>query len=343
MPKILIFFQSSIEFGEIMKIIKQSKPNSCKIIVTGNKNLFLFFKKLRLEKKFGIEVYNFCALSLKNPLNFFLMFYKYHYSQNIKKLKKINFSKAYFFNEHEDFVAPIFLSKCNIKKIVRIMVYEGKNYKKYQKKMPLINQKKLNFFFKVKFFVYRLLQRDKNIKIILQKNKLYQLIYFHLKKKISYQIPSNHKMTFLKLKKKNYSPSVLYIDSNDEKIGGKKFILLTNQMLNQIESKGYNVIIKKHTNESLSKSLAGHKNREYLLDPIPIEIYDLSKIKIVVGLRSSAIATVGNNYPHIKCISTAKIILDSNKFDKISIELNLISKKKKIFFPKNISDIIKKI
>ena len=43
------------------------------------------------------------------------MFFNCHFSQSSKILKTI-FNDAFYFNQHEDFIAPIFLSNCKIKK-----------------------------------------------------------------------------------------------------------------------------------------------------------------------------------------------------------------------------------
>jgi hypothetical protein len=342
--KILIFFQSSIEIVDIINLIKKNKYDSCVVIVTGNKKLLFSIEKLKLKKKFGVEIYNFCSKSIKNPFNIFYMFFKYHFSTNSKIISKYNFSEAYFFNQHEDFVAPIFLSRCKIDKIIQIMVYEGKGYKKMKKKFPLKNQKKINFFYKSKFLIYKFLQKDKNIKISLQKNKFYKLIYFKLVgKKIYTQLPSPKKVTSMKLNLKkniNIKKILLYIDSNDEALASsKKFSLVTKKILNIFEDQGYYIIVKKHLREKLSKSLIGYKNRHYMLDPIPLELYDLNKVKLTIGLTSAGIAKVADKYPRIKCVSTAKLILNKKTSKRIVTELNLISPKNKLYYLETISDI----
>jgi hypothetical protein len=342
--KNLIFFQSSIELVDIINLVKRHDYATCIILVTGDEKLLFSIKKLNLRKKYGVEIYNFCTMSIKNPLNIFYMYFKYHLSSNSKLISKYNFRKAYYFNQHEDFVAPIFLSRSNIEKIIQIMVYEGKGYKKMKKQFPLRNQSKLNFFYKCKFVIYKFLQRDKNIRISLQKNRFYKLIHFKLVgKKIYYQLPSTKKFTSVKLninKNKKIKKFLLYVDSNDESVASnKKFSQITNKILNLIESQGYHIIIKKHLRVKLSKSLIGYKNRDYILEPIPLELYDLNKIKLIMGLTSAAIAKAAQKYPKIKCILTTKLILNKEISKKIVTELNLISQKNKLYFLKNISDI----
>tara|TARA_B110000483_G_C18118691_1_gene512679 strand:- start:572 stop:1399 length:828 start_codon:yes stop_codon:yes gene_type:complete len=273
------------------------------------------------------------------------MFFQYNFSKNFRSILKYNFDEAFCFNLHEDFVAPIFLSKCNIKKIIHLMVYEGKNYKKNAKNFPFKNQRKINLLYKLKFIIFKFLQNDSNIEPILQKNKYYQLIYFNLtKKKIYNYFQFKKKITFFKVPtKKKYikNKKILFLDSNAESRFGIKFKLVTEKILNLLEIKGYHVVIKKHLQQNLSKSLEEYSNRTYITDPIPIELYDLNQIKFVLGLESAAIAQVADKYPLIKCISTAKLILSKKHAEKTIMQLNLMSLKNKIYFLKNISDIKK--
>jgi len=345
--KILIFFQSSIELVAIFNLMHKNRQNSYVILVTGNNKLLYVLQKLNLEKKFKVKIFNFCARSLKNPLNILYMFFQYNLGKNFRSILKYNFDEAFIFNLHEDFVAPIFLSKCKIKKITKLMVYEGKKYKKYEKNFPFKNLKKINLIYRIKFFIFKFLQNDTNIKLRLQKNKYYQLIYFDLfGKKIYNRFPSQKKIIFFKIfteKKYKKKKKILYIDSNEESRIGLKFKLITKKILYLLESKDYHVVIKKHLRENLSKSLSGYRNRTYITDPIPIELYDLNKIKIVISLESAAIAQVADKYPSTKCISTAKLILSKKYAEKTIKFLNLISLKNKICFLNKISYIKKLI
>ena len=339
--KVLILYQSSIELSIIINLIKNYSHNTCVIIVTGGNQLMLALKKSNLKKKYKVQIYDFSSLSLKNPINLFFMFYQYHISKVSKKIMNYNFNEAFFFNQHEDFVAPIFLSKCNIKKITQIVVYWNKIYRKIKKKIPYKNQKKISFFLSFKFMILKFLLNNKNIMISLQKNKFEKLTHYKIRKKINIQFPSINKNSYFKLslKKKN-KKTLLYIDSNEEPMEPQKFKVITNEIFKVLEIKGYNIIIKKHLNLKLSKSLIGNEKREYMLDPIPLELYDLKKIKLVMGLSSAAIGKVAEKYTDIKCISTAKMILNKKKAEKTIADLNLISPKNKPYFPTNLSDII---
>jgi len=111
------------------------------------------------------------------------MYFRFHLSKDSKSILKYNFDKAYIFSQHEDFVAPIFLSKCKIKKIYQIMIYEGKNYKRLLKKFTFKDQKKIDLRIKFKFIILKFLQNDKRITLSLQKNKFYSFIHFKVLEK----------------------------------------------------------------------------------------------------------------------------------------------------------------
>jgi hypothetical protein len=339
--KVLILYQSSIELSIIINLIKNYSLNTCVIIVTGGNQLLLALKKLNLKKKYKVEIYDFSSTSLKNPINLFFMFYEYHISKVSKKIMNYNFNDAFFFSQHEDFVAPIFLSKCNIKKITQIVVYWNKSCIKIKKKFPYKNQKKISFFLSFKFMILKFLLNNKNIIITLQKNKFQELTYYKIRKKINIRFPSINKNSYFKLssKKKN-KKTLLYIDSNEEPMEPQKFKVITNEIFKVLEIKGYNIIIKKHLRVKLSKSLIGNYKREYMLDPIPLELYDLKKIKLVMGLSSAAVGKVAENNADINCFSTEKMIFNKKKAEKTITELNLISPKNKLYYPTNLSDII---
>ena len=102
------------------------------------------------------------------------------------------------------------------------MVYEGQNYKMIQKKYPLKNQKKINFFIKCKLIIFRLIQNNKSIQVSYQKNKFYKLIHFKLiGKKIERILPKTTKIAPFKLNiSKNLLKQklLLYMNSTMKKI-----------------------------------------------------------------------------------------------------------------------------
>ena len=294
-----------------------------------------------------MKIYNFCSSSLKNPLNILKMYFRFHLSEDSKSILKYNFDKAYVFSQHEDFVAPIFLSKCKIKKIYQIMIYEGKNYKRLLKKFPFKDQKKINLRIKFKFIILKLLQNDKKIKLSLQKNKLYTFIHFKvIEKKIKFLPPSLCKITILDLlSKKNLSKKkiILFIDSNEEKVVGSRYSVVTNKILKLASSLKYHIVVKKHVRENLSKSVNWYTDWDYLVEPLPIELYDLKKVRIVLGMASAALATIANKYPKLKCVSTAKLIQNNKSAKKTIMELNSICSKNRLNYPSNIYEFTKLI
>ena len=336
--KILIFFQSSIDLVDILELVKKYPFGSCFIVITGPKELLHALKKLKIKKKFGTKIYNFSALSLKNPINFLKMYFRFRLSEDSKSLLKYSYKEAFIFNQHEDFVAPIFLDQCEIIKINHIVVYQGNQYKKINKKFPLKNQTRINFKYKLKIFLINILFYNLNIKIFLQKNKFYELIYFSLKKKINIILPTNKKISLLPLfiKKKDKRKKLLYIDSNEKFLSLERFEYVTKKILKISEINGFQIIIKKHVKEKLSTSLNNCKNFIYLNDPIPIELYDLRDIDIIVGLSSAALARIAEKYPNKQSISTINLLLSKKLSNKIMLEFASICKKNKMMYPSSI-------
>ena len=87
---ILIFYQSVTEITEILLLIKRYPSKSCTIIITGQENFLFVLQKLKLEEKYGVKIFQFNCLSLKNPINLIKMYYQLNFS---KKAKEI-FNKA---------------------------------------------------------------------------------------------------------------------------------------------------------------------------------------------------------------------------------------------------------
>ena len=227
------------------------------------------------------------------------------------------------------------------------MIYEGKNYKRLLEKFAFKDQKKINLRNKFKFIILKFLQNDKKIKISLQKNKFYTFIHFKVfGKKIKFLQPSLNKITILDLlSKKNLSKKkiILFIDSDEEKIVGPKYILVTNKILKLASFLNYHIIVKKHVRENLSKSVNWHTEWDYLVEPLPIELYNLKKVRIVIAMASAALATIANKYPKLKCVSTAKLIQNNKSAKQTIIELNSICSKNRLHYPSNISEFKKLI
>ena len=89
------------------------------MVITGGAH-FISHEKLNIEKKFGVKIFLFSGLSLRNPFNIIKMYYNLYHSQKSKDLSEYNFKKTYFFTEYEDFIAPVILSKKNINEIILI-------------------------------------------------------------------------------------------------------------------------------------------------------------------------------------------------------------------------------
>jgi len=347
--KILIFYQSAIELVDILDIIKRYPFGSCVIVVTGQKEFLYVLNKLKVKKKFGVEIYKFFGLSFSNPINLFKMYFRYRFSKDSKSILKYSFQEAFFFNQHVDFVAPIFLAQCIIKKINHIVVYDGSNYEYLQKKYPLKNQTNINLKYKLKFLFIKILYHNLNIKIFLQKNKFYELIYFHLlDKKIQKILPTNKNISRFSLiigRRVNKKKKLLYIDSNEEILCDHKFEDNFNKILDIFEINDYQIIIKKHLREKLSEVLKNKKQYIYLTDPIPLELYDLKDIDLIVGFRSIALARIAAKYPHKKCLSIIKLFLSKKLSEQFKIEFSSLSKKNKLLIPdnlKNLDEIIKR-
>jgi len=104
-----------------------------------------------------------------------------------------------------------------------------------------------------------------------------------------------YKITILDLlSKKNLSKKkiILFIDSDEEKVVGLRYSVVTNKILKLASSLKYHIVVKKHVRENLSKSVNWYTDWDYLVEPLPIELYDLKKVRIVLGMASAALATI---------------------------------------------------
>ena len=155
-----------------------------------------------------------------------------------------------------------------------------------------------------------------------------------------------YKITILDLlSKKNLSKKkiILFIDSDEEKVVGLRYSVVTNKILKLASSLKYHIVVKKHVRENLSKSVNWYTDWDYLVEPLPIELYDLKKVRIVLGMASAALATIANKYPKLKCVSTAKLIQNNKSAKKTIMELNSICSKNRLNYPSNIYEFTKLI
>ena len=95
--KKLIFYQSISEISEIIELIKKSPYGTFIIIVTGGAALTEVIKKIKLKKFFGVMIYEFHALKLKNPFNILRMIFRFNYSQDVKKVLSHIYKEVFFF------------------------------------------------------------------------------------------------------------------------------------------------------------------------------------------------------------------------------------------------------
>ena len=346
--KILIFFQSIADIREIIQLLNFYSFGKCVIIVTGGKHFCYVLKKLKVNFFFGAEIYAFHGLSLKNPINPILMYYKFYHSYDTRVLMSYHFEKAIFFSEYEDFIAPILLSRYNIKKIVLIDTLKNIFAKK---------KIKISFKNKLKSFVIRFLQIHSKIKI-----SFYNFKYFTKKSSIFIQFPhfnlidkkiykiKPHIIKFLpkfqlKLKKKFLKKkNIMYIDSNDEEMIGDEFKVIMNRIFMILQKLNYNIIIKRPTRENLSPSLEKKINFNYISDPTPIELYDLTKIDCAFGFMTSALSKISETNTNIKVFSIINLLSIKKKieFKKMIYNLhkNLKINKGKIYYPSNFKKVL---
>ncbi len=340
--KILIFYQSITEITEILPLVKRYPFKSCVIIITGHKNFIFILQKLKLDEKYGVKIFQFNCLSMKNPINLIKMYFQINFSEEAKKILKFEFKSAFFFNKCIDFIAPLFLSRCNIEKIKFIDIYKLK-FRKIKNKISLKNiiQKIiLKFLYNrtiVKIEFLKLLGPHPFITYIFKINKSIIKINKIRRKQNKYLFSLNlHKV-------KN---NIIYLDANDDEYlklngeitEGNKYSRLIYNILKNFENRGFNVIIKKHPREKLTSSISLINRWTYILDPIPIELYKLSNVKFIITLSSFGCVALPKN---IKVICLVRL-LDSKTYTYNNIYKFFSRFNKKIIYPKNIK-ILKKI
>ena len=254
-----------------------------------------------------------------------------HYSSDIKNILNLNYQEAIFFNFGWDFITPFILSKINSKRVIYINFYKEKLFKK--------NIQIKQFF---QMFIYRVLYKNLKIQIEFD-GKFKKLFFFPTNKKIYYKNPTNKitkpifQLPSLKNKKK-----IIYTDGGEEslKFKGYKKILLN--VFSIIEKKGYSILIKKHPQNKLS--IKNYKTASYIIDPMPIELYNMSDVKYVFGFLSTSLAKIANNFPNIKVFSIMDLILlqtgPLRKKNYIYKKyLNNMTRKNKVHYPFNLNQI----
>ena len=333
--KKLILYQSTAELVEIIEILKKSPYGSCIIVITGGANLFNIIKKIKLKKKFGLTIYEFHAFTLKNPLNILRMYLRFNYSEDIKKILSPKYKEVLFFNYHSDFVAPFFLCQINSKKFKFINFYK----KKLTKGKPKL--KKI-----IQMFIIKIFHKNLNVKMFYDK-KFEEIYFYPIDKKIKEFLPSQKILeSFLefpisnKIKKEK---NIIYLDGNDESFYGNKFKKTLLTIFYLLDKNGYNIIIKKHPILNLSNCIKNSNKWIYNLDSVPIELYNLSKIKFIFGLNSTSLAKVAEKFPEIKVFSFLRLVMSKNvAFEKEKFLKNML-KTGIIYYPDNISKIQKLI
>lgn len=345
--KILIIYQSIAEITFIIQLLKKHSFGTCVLIITGGKHFASVIKRLNIEESFGVEVFEFNGLSLKNPLNLAKMYFNIYYSQDSRKLSNYDFKKTYFFSEYEDFIAPIFLSKKNVNEIILIDNLKNLFSKKKKKgtfkdylKIFLIQLLQIHINVKINFFTFK--NNNKNLHAV--KFSRYKLYKKKIKRinPIKYKIRDDFKLKLDDkiLKKKN----IMYIDSNDEEMVGDEFKVIMNRIFKKLQELNYNIIIKRPTRESLSPSLEKKINFNYISDPTPIELYDLTKIGCVLGFMTSALSKISVN-KKVKVCSIINLLSEKkkNEYQKIiyNVHKNFKSEKHKIFYPSSLKSLIK--
>jgi hypothetical protein len=328
--KKLIFYQSIAEISEIIEILKKSPYGTYFIIVTGGRVLTNLLKKIKLKKDFGVKIYEFQALRLKNPINILKMYFRFNHSRDAKKILSFRYHDVIFFNYSYDFVTPIFLSKINSKKISFVNFYQRKFTNGKPKLKELIQK-----------FIIKILHKNINVKMLFDKK--YEQIFFFPKDKKIKEISKTNKIPKsifdLPIPRNNKKKNIIYFDAFEEKIYGASFKQTLLKIFELADKADLNIIIKKHPVSDLSKCVNYSKKWSYILEPFPIELYKLSKVEYVFGLSSLSLSKICEKYPKIKVFSFLNLL----KVDKNTLHmrkyLQKMMKSGIIYFPNNFNQI----
>ena len=331
--KKIIFYQSIAVISEIVEILKQNLFGTFTIVVTGGEPLTNLLKKLQLKKKFGIKVYNFHALSLKNPVNILNMYYKFNYSNESKKILSHFYDEVLFFSSAYDFVTPIFLSKLSTDRVTFINFYR----RKFAEGKPGIKDI-------IQILIIKLILNGAKIKLMFDKN--YKQIYYQPVKIKIKEKPINNKIpkSIFKLplpKNKKYKKVAIFFDAYEEVLVGNHFKKIIFDIFNLLEKDGFLIVIKKHPVSDLSNCIKNLKKCFYILDPLPVELYHLQNVKVVFGLFSLSLSKITEKYPDIKVFSFLKLLNNINNSKHLKSYLNKMKRSGDIYFPCNLSQLKK--
>jgi hypothetical protein len=310
--KVLIFYQSPAEIVEILRVIKKYRFGTVVMLITGGKPLIKIVERLKLKSFFGVTVYEFHCLRLINPFNILKLYFRFRYSYVSRVILSIKYKDVFFFNYCWDYVAPFFLEKINAEKIIFINFYKRRLTNGKMKIKQLIQK-----------LIYKLLYGNSNIKIVYDKK--WNTINFYILKKIyEEKFISKLPNVILKLPRtedSNKKKKIIYLDSNEESEYGDEFRKILSKVFEIVKESGYSIIVKKHPVWNLSDFFSSHLNRySYILDPFPIEFYNLKKIDKIFGFASLSLSKIALNYPSIKVFSILKLF--SLKKNVKKIELN---------------------
>jgi hypothetical protein len=344
--KNLIFYQSIAEITLILQLLNKYPFGSCVILITGGKHFLPLLEKLKVKQNFGVTIFEFNNLRLVNPFNILIMYLRFYHSKDSKILMNYSFEDAIFFTNCDDFVAPIFLSKCNIKKITYLNVY---NFNFSTKKLNLTLKNKIKktiikiLFIntKIKLDFYKIFSKQSSVK-----NIFIRSFFFLTEKKINEKkiIRENYLTSFFKLPVSNkFKKKIIYIDSGDEEMIGDEFKNVIYSIFKIAEQAKFHIIIKKPITENPSPSLSGYRKCSYILDQIPIELYDLNKVQCVFGFMSTALVKISEANPHTKVFSIVNLLSPEKikEFQKIiySFHAGLSCVPAKVNYPSNLSQV----
>ncbi len=341
MKKNLIIYQSIAEIFEIVNILKKHSYGKCVIIVTGGKHFLSVLERLKLKKKYGVIIYEFHGLSLKNPISLVKMYYMFNYSTEYKEFLSYSFDKAYFFNKIVDFVAPIFLCQKNIKTLVFIDFY----------KFRLIKKKiKIGLKHLIQKIIIKILFKNINAKITFYKlfpgNRWIVMYFYNFGKKI-YHLPKStiNKNYFFDLQQKKEiinKKKIIYLDSDDETAIGSEFKNVILKIFRILEKQNYHIVIKKHPRAKLSNIFFQSKKWTVITDPMPIELLNLKKVVFIFGFFSTGLVKISQKYPNIDVCSIINLfsLKIRKEFSKaILIYHNQLTDKNKVKYPSDFEEL----
>ena len=344
--KKLIFYQSIAEITLILQLLNKYSFGSCVILITGGKHFLPLLEKLKVKQNFGVTIFEFNGLRLANPFNILIMYLRFYHSNDSKILMNYSFEEAIYFTKCDDFVAPIFLSKCNIKKITYLNVYNF-NFSRKNFSFTLKNQIKkiiikiLYIKIKIKIDFYKIFSQQSSVS-----NIFVRLFFFLTEKKINEKKLNrvNYSAPLFKLPvSNNFKKKIIYIDSGDEAMIGAGFKKVIHSIFKMAEQAKFHIIIKKPIIEEPSPCLSGYSKYTYISDQIPIELYDLSKVHCIFGFMSTALVKISETNTSTKVFSIVNLLTSKKikEFQKIiySFHAGLNRASNKINYPSSLAQV----